>query len=38
VAGDHAPVLEDDTGLPRGAPDGQVAGLLAEGDDLQDLE
>ena len=38
VARDDAPALEEDRGLAGRGAHGQVAGLLAEGDDLQDLE
>ena len=38
VAGDDAAALEDHPGLPGGGPHDQVPGLLAVGDDLQDLE
>ena len=36
--GNHEAVLEDDPPVPVPGVDGQVAGLLAEGDDLDDVE
>jgi hypothetical protein len=38
VAGDHAALAEDETGIALGGLDRQVARPLGEGDDLEDLE
>jgi hypothetical protein len=38
VAGDHAALAEDETGVALGGADRQVARPLGEGDDLEDLE